>query len=92
MAETKLVLIHCYGNRAEAELAKSALAAAGIESISQADTVGGMRDHIAWSGRGFDVFVREEDAEAAREVLEPPDAEAIERELESGDDPPEKQS
>jgi hypothetical protein len=88
MPETKLVLIHWYGNRPEAELAKGALAAAGIESISQADTVGGMRDHIAWSGRGFDVFVREEDAEAARAALNPPDDAALAQDLGSGDDPP----
>ena len=31
-----------------------------------------MRDHLAWSGFGFRVLVREEDAAAAREVLYPP--------------------
>ena len=31
-----------------------------------------MRDHLAWSGFGFKVLVREEDAAAAREVLHPP--------------------
>jgi hypothetical protein len=88
MGETKLVLIHCYGNRPDAELARSALGAAGIASMSQSDTVGGMRDHIAWSSRGFDVYVREEDAEAARAVLDPPDDAALAEDLESGEDPP----
>lgn len=87
MSETKLVLIHCYGNRPEAELARGALEAAGIRSMSKSDTVGGMRDHLAWSGRGFDVYVREEDAETARAVLNPPDDARLAEELESGDDP-----
>ena len=39
--------------------------------MTQADTVGGMREHIAWSGAGFQVRVREEDTAAAREVLNP---------------------
>ncbi len=88
MAETKLVLIQCYGNRPEAELARGALEAAGIRSMSQSDTVGGMRDHLAWSGRGFDIFVREEDAEAARAVLNPPEDASLAWDVESGDDPP----
>ena len=37
----------------------------------QADRAGGMRDHLAWSGFGFKVLVREEDATAASEVLNP---------------------
>ena len=69
MSDAKLVVIKSFGNRAEAELAKGALQAAGIPAMTQADTVGGMREHIAWSGAGFQVFVREEDAAAARDVL-----------------------
>jgi hypothetical protein len=38
----------------------------------QADTAGGMREHLAWSGARFKILVREEDATAAREVLAPP--------------------
>lgn len=71
MGDTKLVLLNSYGSRAEAELVKGALKAAGIPAMTQADTVGGMRDHIAWSGGGFQVLVREEDAAAAREALAP---------------------
>lgn len=69
MSDAKLVVVQSFGNRAEAELAKGALQAAGIQAMTQADTVGGMREHIAWSGAGFQVFVREEDAAAARDVL-----------------------
>lgn len=71
MGDVKLIVLHSYGTRAEAELVKGALEAAGIRAMTQADTVGGMREHIAWSGGGFQVLVREEDAAAAREALAP---------------------
>jgi hypothetical protein len=35
----------------------------------QADTAGGMREHLAWSGEGFKILVRDEDAAAAHDVL-----------------------
>ncbi len=35
----------------------------------QADTAGRMREHLAWSGLGHRVLVREEDAAAARSLL-----------------------
>ena len=44
----------------------------------QADTAGGMRQHLAWSGVGFRVLVCEEDVAKARDVLTPlPDAEFV---------------
>jgi hypothetical protein len=72
MPDADLVVVHAFGSRQEAEMAKSALAGAGIDAMIQADSVGGMRAHVAWSGAGFKVLVREEDAGDAREVLEPP--------------------
>lgn len=69
MQDTKLVVVESFGNRPQAELAKGALAEAGIEAIIQADTVGGMREHLAWSGAGFKILVREDDATFARDVL-----------------------
>jgi len=54
-------------------MAKSALEAAGIDVMIQADTAGGMSPHLAWASGGFKVLVREEDAGAARDVLGPPD-------------------
>jgi putative signal transducing protein len=72
MRDPKLVIVRSYGNRAEAELAKGALENAGIQAMIQSDTVGHMREHIAWSGAGFRIVVREEDAAAARDVLAPP--------------------
>jgi hypothetical protein len=70
MGEANLVVIRTFDNQAEADVAMSALESAGIDSMLQADTGGGMRPHLAWSGAGFKVLVREEDAAAAREALE----------------------
>jgi hypothetical protein len=72
MRDANLVVVHTFGSGSEAEMAKGALEAAGIDAMIQADTAGGMRPHLAWSGDGFKVLVREEDAEVARDVLEPP--------------------
>lgn len=72
MDRSKLAVVDRFASQVEADLAKSALESAGIDAMIQADTAGGMRPHIAWSGLGFKVLVREEDAETAREVLEPP--------------------
>lgn len=70
--QSNLVIAHTFATELEAQTAKSALEAAGIAAIIQADTAGGMRPHIAWSGSGFRILVREEDASAAHDVLEPP--------------------
>ena len=72
MQNGALVLVQAFGSELEAALAKSMLESAGIDAMIQADRAGGMRDHLAWSGFGFKVLVREEDAATAREVLHPP--------------------
>jgi len=72
MSDSELIVVHSFGSRAEADLAKSALDAAGIDAMVQADSGGGMRPALAWSGVGFQVFVRAEDAQAARDVLDLP--------------------
>jgi Putative prokaryotic signal transducing protein len=66
MQDVKLMVVETYGSRPEADLAKGALEDAGIRAMIQADTAGGMREHLAWSGAGFRILVREEDATAAR--------------------------
>ena len=71
MQDAKLVAVQSYGSRPEADLAKGALEDSGIQAMVQADTAGGMREHLAWSGAGFKILVREEDATAARDVLTP---------------------
>jgi F420-dependent methylenetetrahydromethanopterin dehydrogenase len=72
MQYANLVVVQSYPSRPEADLAKGALEDAGIPAMIQADTAGGMREHLAWSGAGFKILVREEDATVAREVLAPP--------------------
>jgi hypothetical protein len=72
MQQTKLIVVQSYASRPEADLAKGALEDAGILAMVQADTAGGMREHLAWSGAGFKILVREEEADEAREVLTPP--------------------
>jgi len=72
MPEVKLVVVQAFNKEWEAEMAKSALKAAGIDAMIRADSVGGTRPHVAWAGGGFKVLVREENAAAARGVLEPP--------------------
>jgi Putative prokaryotic signal transducing protein len=70
MHDANLIVVHICNSQSEADMAKSALEAAGIDAMIQADSVGGMRPHIAWSSGGFKMLVREEDATAAHEVLE----------------------
>ena len=69
MQDIHLVVVQSYANRPEAELAKGTLESAGIPAMVQSDSVGGMREHLAWSGAGFKILVREEDVTEAREVL-----------------------
>jgi D-tyrosyl-tRNA(Tyr) deacylase len=72
MREAKLVVVQAFNKEWEAEMAKSALEAAGIDSTIQADSVGGNRPDVALHTGGYKVLVRQEDAQAARDVLEPP--------------------
>ena len=89
MQQTKLVVVETYGNRPEADLAKGALEDAGIPAMVQADTAGGMREHLAWSGAGFKILVREEDTTVAQEVLTPPAEgdESLEADFQTDRDP-----
>ncbi|PYT82865.1 MAG: hypothetical protein DMG40_04360 [Acidobacteria bacterium] len=77
MDHSKLVLAQAFASQGEAELAKSMLESAGIDAMILADTVGGMRPHVAWSGLGFRVLVREEDEIDARQLLQPPESELV---------------
>ena len=69
MSQSDLVVVQSYATEAEAEVAKGVLESSGIDAMIQADTAGRMREHLAWSGLGHRVLVREEDAAAARELL-----------------------
>jgi hypothetical protein len=63
-------MVETFDTQPEAELAKGALASAGIQAMIQADTVGGMRPHIAMTGAGYRLLVRKEDATDAWDVLD----------------------
>jgi hypothetical protein len=69
MSQSDLVVVQSYGTEGEAEVAKGVLESSGIDAMIQADTAGRMREHLAWSGLGHRVLVREEDAPVARSLL-----------------------
>ncbi len=72
MRQSNLVVVQSFGTRAEADIALGILESSDIEAMIQADTAGGMRQHLAWSGVGFRVLVCEEDVALARDALTPP--------------------
>ena len=69
MADTELVAVHTFPDRIEADLAVSALRAAGIHAMVAGDDAGGVQPGL-WEARGVAVFVRRDDEEAARDVLD----------------------
>jgi hypothetical protein len=71
MSDSELVVIQTFNNRAEADLAKSALEAAGIDSFVSCDDAGGMRPGLFALG-AVELVVRVEDAQAAHDVLDLP--------------------
>ena len=68
MAADALVVVGTYLNHFEADVARSALEAAGIESMIRSDDCGGLRPHL-WMG-GIQLLVRAGDADDAQAVLE----------------------
>jgi Putative prokaryotic signal transducing protein len=70
-ADHTLVVVRSFSDRFEAELAQSALEAAGIESIVRSDDAGGMRPAMTFAN-GAELVVRREDAERADEILRLP--------------------
>ena len=71
MPDADLVVVHTFGDRIEADLALSALEAAGIEAMVRGDDAGGVQPGL-WKGEGVQILVRAEDAEQAAEILELP--------------------
>jgi putative signal transducing protein len=69
MAHETLVVVRTFPNRIEADLAKSALDAADLESMVRADDAGGLRPGM-WSGNPVELLVRREDVRRAHEILE----------------------
>jgi hypothetical protein len=68
MSSISFVAVRTFSDRIEAELAHSALEAAGIESMIKSDDAGALQPALAMSN-GISVMVRVEDAVAAAEVL-----------------------
>jgi hypothetical protein len=71
MSDADLIVVATFSTPQEADLAKSALDAAGIDAMIRADSAGGMRPSLAWAG-GVQVIVRAADVSAAREILNIP--------------------
>jgi len=69
MDQPDLVVVRTYLNRIDAELAHSALVAAEIESMIDADGSSGTQPGL-WLG-GVKLVVRADDAERAAEILGP---------------------
>jgi len=69
MPQRDLVVVGTFNSRPEADVAKSALDAAGIESMVSGDDAGGTQPGF-WESEGVRVLVRRDDEERAREILD----------------------
>jgi hypothetical protein len=70
MSNADLVVVRTFLNRIDAELARTALEAADIESIVSADDTAGLRPGVWMSGMsGVRLLVRAEDAKRAATIL-----------------------
>lgn len=67
MTDAPLVVVRTFLNHVEADLARSVLEAAEIDSTVRADDCGGVRPHL-WMG-GVQVLVDEADVAQAEAVL-----------------------
>jgi hypothetical protein len=68
MSELELVVVRTFGDQFAADVAKTALDAAGIECFVRSDDAGGMRPGM-WVGNGVQLVVRAEDVKRANEIL-----------------------
>ena len=71
MADDDLVVLRTFNNRMEADVAKSALDAAGIDAVLSADDAGGVQPGL-WVSEGVSLLVRAEDARRAADILDTP--------------------
>jgi hypothetical protein len=67
MTESDIVVFRTFLNHFDADIARMALEAAGIESFIRSDDCGGMRPHF-WVA-GVELLVRADDVRRAEEVL-----------------------
>jgi hypothetical protein len=68
---TQLVCVQTFRTRAEAELARESLEAAGIQATVRADDAGGTEPALILTTGGAKVLVALADAGRARGILEP---------------------
>jgi hypothetical protein len=68
MSADDLIILSTFNNHIQADLARSALDAMGIESMVRADDAGGEQPGL-WIGEGVQILVRERDAELAKMVI-----------------------
>ncbi|MEI6245631.1 MAG: DUF2007 domain-containing protein [Acidobacteriota bacterium] len=66
-----MAIIRTFNNEIEAEMAMSALEAAGIESVMLRDDCGGVQPAMGLTA-GVRVQIHDDDVEAATEVLDAP--------------------
>jgi len=67
MTESDIVVFRTFLNHFDADIARMALEAAGVESFIRSDDCGGMRPHF-WVA-GVELLVRADDVRRAEEVL-----------------------
>ncbi len=67
---SELICLKTFANRLEAELAKSVLESNAIKASVSADDAGGMRPDLGFTSGGVKLFVLDENAERALELLE----------------------
>lgn len=82
------VVLRTFLTAVDADMARSALEAAGIVSVVRSDDCGGMRPHL-WMG-GVELLVPADVAEAANAVLEELEARPLEPEPEEEAEEPEE--
>ena len=68
MSGDDLVVLNIYTNHIQADLARSALDAMGIESMVRADDAGGEHPGLGF-GQGVQILVKARDAELAKLVI-----------------------
>lgn len=66
---SKLVCVKTFPDRLQADMAKAVLEAHGIKASVSADDAGGMRPHLAFTSGGVKLFVLDENADKAMEIL-----------------------
>jgi hypothetical protein len=66
--DAALLVVRTFGDRIAAEMARSALEAAGIPSMVRGDDCAGLRPHMSL-GSGIELIVRAADRGQALEVL-----------------------